>query len=471
MIHSRLNRFAATLILLLSCLPLHAAPALAGRTDEEEAKRLFERAEAYVLNISEGEYSYGYLQFYWKRAQANFDRIVRVYPETAVAKSILSGDAKLGHFEPEYFRDRVLPRVEVKKLGAYDAVNCAILLQNLDQSRWDQRRLLAQDKIIEVLARQQRWNEALIFPVRNQEATRKLLTVYRIAAHFDQPKVTARLREKADPQLLAQFASLDAEGIVYLGKPRELLDTLLKENASREVALAALRAIITRELLIENPPLKLSESTKGITTTHFALLNLEVRDNVRAFALKHFPPDDPQVAGELERWVAGQGREPRSNATHAVQAEYLTYLVRKRLFKEAESFLLQSGTHPALDLRKMHIRRLAEAGEAGQARALLGTLALSGAAADDAEFELFSGVMESFQVRLAVHPGTFADIPISDPCLLAAIIMDWSLTPNRLIRGAAPWDAVVFKYLPGFENLPLPESDEVGKAAAILKPY
>jgi hypothetical protein len=49
--------------------------------------------------------------------------------------------------------------------------------------------------------------------------------------------------------------------------------------------------------------------------------------------------------------------------------------------------------------------------------------------------------------------------------------MDWSLTPNRSIRGAAPWDSVVYRYQPGFENLPLPLSKEVGEASATERPF
>ena len=41
-----------------------------------EAARLYAEANAYVTNMAEGQYSYSYLQFYWKRAQANVDRIL-----------------------------------------------------------------------------------------------------------------------------------------------------------------------------------------------------------------------------------------------------------------------------------------------------------------------------------------------------------------------------------------------------------
>jgi hypothetical protein len=49
--------------------------------------------------------------------------------------------------------------------------------------------------------------------------------------------------------------------------------------------------------------------------------------------------------------------------------------------------------------------------------------------------------------------------------------MEWSLTPNRSIRGAAPYDTVVQKFLPGYANIPAPKSDAVRDAASALKPY
>ena len=65
----------------------------------------------------------------------------------------------------------------------------------------------------------------------------------------------------------------------------------------------------------------------------------------------------------------------------------------------------------------------------------------------------------------------FSELPISDPCVMATAIMEWSLTPNRSQRGATPWDAVVTRFAGGFEKLPMPKSAAVGDAASTLKPY
>jgi hypothetical protein len=468
----RLHRLVTTfLILSLSAAALRAGSTVWDRGDEAEAQRLFERAQAYVANLSEGEYSYNYLQFYWKRAQSNLDRILRAYPTTSVARDLKSGQVKIGSFNSVYFKDRVLPRVEVKKLGAYDAVNCAIFLYNLDQSRWDESRLHAQDRIIEVLARQQRWNEALIFPVRSDEKTRKTLTIYRIAAHFNQPKITKLLREKADDSLKPALAALDAEGIIYLGKPRAELDALLAVNPSPSVRLAALRAMVTRELWIAHPPAKISDETKGIGRTHFSLLNLQVRDDVRAAAARFFPAGAPEAKTEVDRLSAGLGLRPVSGAPASVLEAHLAYLIRGYKLREADDWLASLPQKVRESLQTSLAKLLAEAGEKDRGREILKSLGLQGRESDLAELDVFIGEMESLQKRLTVKPATFATLPISDPCLVASAIMEWSLTPNRQLRGAAPWDSVVFRFLPGFENLPLPESDEVARAAALLKPY
>ena len=79
--------------------------------------------------------------------------------------------------------------------------------------------------------------------------------------------------------------------------------------------------------------------------------------------------------------------------------------------------------------------------------------------------------MSSTEVPLVVKERTFAELPITDPCVMAVAIMDWSLTPNRSQRGATPWDAVVTKFSGGFENLPKPKSAAVSDAASTVKPY
>ena len=62
---------------LAAVLPARAAnpDGSTAEAGNAEAARLYSEANAYVTNMAEGAYSYAYLQFYWKRAQANVDRI------------------------------------------------------------------------------------------------------------------------------------------------------------------------------------------------------------------------------------------------------------------------------------------------------------------------------------------------------------------------------------------------------------
>jgi hypothetical protein len=124
--------------LLLAALslsgPLRAAN-LDGSSPEvgnAEAVRLYVEANDFVTNMAERQYSYDYLQFYWKRAQSNIDRIRRVYPDSPTSQSLARGDLKIGPYPLDYFKERVLYDLELKRVGAYDDVNCAIFLYGLD---------------------------------------------------------------------------------------------------------------------------------------------------------------------------------------------------------------------------------------------------------------------------------------------------------------------------------------------------
>ena len=132
---------------LLSLLAL--APALLGpleaenldgsspKAGNEEAARLYSEANDFVSSMAEGDYSYAYLQFYWKRAESNVDRVRRVYADSPTAQAMARGELKLGPYALDYFKDRVLYNLELKRLGALDDVNCAIFLYGRDAKRSD----------------------------------------------------------------------------------------------------------------------------------------------------------------------------------------------------------------------------------------------------------------------------------------------------------------------------------------------
>ncbi len=88
----------------------------------QEAVRLYDEANDFVTNMAERQYSYDYLQFYWKRAQSNIDRIRRVYPDSPMAQELARGDKMVGPYKLDYFKERVLYNLELKRVGAYDDV-------------------------------------------------------------------------------------------------------------------------------------------------------------------------------------------------------------------------------------------------------------------------------------------------------------------------------------------------------------
>ena len=133
-----------TRIRLLSLLlTLLALPSVRGMDDldgsplkvgNEEAARLYRESNDFVSSMAEGSYSYSYLQFYWKRAQSNIDRVRTVYPNSPTALALKRGELKVGPYELGYFKDRVLYNLELKRLAAFDDVNCAIFLYGREES-------------------------------------------------------------------------------------------------------------------------------------------------------------------------------------------------------------------------------------------------------------------------------------------------------------------------------------------------
>jgi hypothetical protein len=96
----------ATLALLGTTIPFVAATP----DDDAEAQRLYDRANDYVNSITEDGYSYSYLQFHWKRSQANIDRILEVYPETPNRQGGEIRPAQARALRPRLFpRSRALP--------------------------------------------------------------------------------------------------------------------------------------------------------------------------------------------------------------------------------------------------------------------------------------------------------------------------------------------------------------------------
>ncbi|HMD60796.1 MAG TPA: hypothetical protein VKG78_05175, partial [Opitutaceae bacterium] len=437
---------------LAALAPLEAAnldgsPADVGNA---EAARLYAEANAYVSNMAEGQYSYAYLQFYWKRAQSNVDRARRVYPDSPTARALGRGELKLGPYDLDYFRDRVLYNLELKRLGAYDDVNCAIFLYGLDPNRNDALRDEALSDILEVLARRQRWEEALRFPVLGVHRPLLLRSIFRIAAFYDQPATVKKLTDGSAPaeRQAAGFDPIQAEAMALLGKPRAGLYRFVDEHPGREVRIAALRGIVERAALIRRIEMRSIPQGESIQTVHLVVQNLSLRDDVPAAAARLFKDSPDGAAPLLAVHSASLGASPGPGSPIEARLAYLRFLADAGRMDEVGSYDrgydLDRETMRACQLKAIEL--YAEAGQMEKAEKIRKEFAGRGAAdANDAGLAEFRGRMDSTEVPLVAREKTFSDLPIADPCVLATAIMDWSLTPNRSQRGATPWDAVIFK--------------------------
>lgn len=478
-------------LLLAACSGANQADRAAAQA--AEAEKLYRRAEDYVTRLVEGDYSYAYMQFYWKRAQANVDRILRSYADTPTGARLKGGELKLGPYELTYFRDRVLPWLEIKRLAASDEVYCSIFLYNTDESRWDETRLNAMERIIEVLSRRKRWGEALIFPILPEYRPRLLASYFRVAARFNQEKVADDLLEAATPEEQAALYPLLGNALAVRGVDRADIAAFLDEHPEDAVKRGVLAGMTERELKIQRAA-ALRIPLKDLLIQGGALEEPEARDDVDAVARQFFPDGNLEASRLLAEYRAGLGDLAAARAIAGaarlrdrtgIYLAHLDYLAAFEKYDELAAFPKQTELPP--DQRRQCELKIVELlGRSGRvsdserARDEYlktyasddSTSAEGPAKADLAWLAWFRGRMQATgENQLVVRADTFAALLIKDPCVLAEAIMEWSLTPNRSQRGASPWDAVVMKFAGGFENLPEPKSKEVQKAASELRPY
>ena len=470
------------LSLLLAAIAISTAARAAnldGSTPEvgnAEAVRLYREANEFVLNMHEGEYSYSYLQFYWKRSQSDIDRIRRVYAESPTAKSLERGELKVGPYSLEYFRDHLLYNLELKRLGAYDDVNCAIFLYGRDETRNDAKRDEALANIVEVLARRQRWEEALRFPVLEAHRPLLLSSIYRIAAFYGVDGMVKKIYRLATPaeRLAGNFDALTAEGMALQGKPRSDLFQFIFDHPTDAVRKGAMEGIIQREILIRRMERLHISFSNTIQTVHMVVLNTSLRDDVAAIAPKVFNGSLDAAQPQLETYLAAEGTAPASASGTEAHLAYIQYLADSGRMDAVATYIsdnrLSGKARRACALKVIEMD--AEAGllpEADKARVAFSADFTPGA--DDAGLAEFRGRINSSEAPFVAREKSFADLPISDPCVMATAIMEWSLSPSRSQHGATPWDAVVFRFAGGFDGLPKAKSAAVGDAASTLKPY
>ncbi len=475
---TRFRLLAVVVAALASWTPLPAANLdwSSPSAGNAEAARLYAEANDYVSTMSEGSYSYAYLQFYWKHAQADVDRARRVYPDSPTAHAIVRGELKLGPYSLDYFKERVLFDLERKRLAAFDDVNCAIFLYGLDEKRDDPVREKALSSILEVMARRQRWGEVMAFPVLDEHRPLLLRSVFRVAADYDQkPIVESMLKEiTAGEQKLAGFDPILAEAQALLGKPRSELYRFVDTHPDPEVRIAALRGVVERAVAIHRKEALRLSLGDSIPEEHFTVQRLGVRDDVADVARRLFPVNPDAAAPLLAVYSAAMGRRPGPSVPVEAHLAYMRYLADLERLDQVTAYPGESGLSGE-DRRGCELKAIELTAEAGltaaadRARKEFG--ARGAAEADQAGLAEFIGQMDSTKVRLVVREKTLAGLPISDPCVLAIAIMDWSLSPNRSQRGATPWDSIVTKVAGGFDNLPEPDSTAVSEAASAVKPY
>lgn len=441
--------------------------------NETEARMLYDRANDFVSSIEEGGYSYSYLQFHWKRAQSNIDRVLRVYPDTATGRALKAGQLKVGPYDLAYFKDRVLPRLEEKRIAAFDSINCAIFLAETRGESWDEPRRQAVVRILEALSRQKRWNEALKFPVLDSDRFLKHATVFRIAARFEQQDLVKQLIEVTPKESLPQIHAILGEALALRGLPRTEIAALLDKDPSDVVKLGVLSGMIQREVQIQRAA-ALRLPANRLMLIGDVLKRPEVRDDVNAVAKTFFPSGGAAPADLLAQYRAALGERPAAGASPATHLAYLEHLGASEKFDELSAYpgklRWPKPDQATLDLKVIEL--FAQAGRLPDSNRFRTAYAASGdASADAATLAQFRGQMNSTEAPLTIHEKSFATLPFKDPCVLALAMMEWSLTPNRSIRGAAPYDAVVHKFAPGFENLAAAKSTAVRDAANTQKPY
>jgi hypothetical protein len=474
----RISLLCLVLPALLAASPLRAAnlDGSSAADGDAEAARLYERANDYVSNMHEGGYSYAYLQFYWKRAQSNIDRIRQVYPDSPTAKALARGDLKIGPYPLDYFRERVLYNLETKQLGAFEDINCAIFLFSLDTKRSDAVRDRARLEIVEALSHRQRWEEALRFPVPDSQRAQLHAAVFRVAVFDDHPEMVEKLT-RTTPQSMrdaAGFSAILAEGMALQGKPRSELYAFLVSHPEADVRRAALKGVIERDeaiRLLERLRIPVDASIK---TSHFLVENEFLRDDVPAVATQIYGGDLDAAAPQLAAYFASTGRAPASAASVEAHTAYMDYLFSSGRLDAAATYVrdnnLRAEARRACELKMIGL--YAEGGQMPEAEKARKAFAPAfSPAADEAALAEFMGRLDMPKAPVVAYAKTFADLPITDPCVLATAIMEWSMSPDRSQRGATPWDAVVQRYAGGFDNLPKPKSSAVSEAASTLKPY
>ena len=465
----------SSLLLVSLATPVVASREIGPFTGPEadaEATRLYERANDFINNVAEGKYSYAYIQFHWKRAGANIERVLHSYPSSSAAKKIQLNELMLGPFPHLYYKERVLPRLEEKKVAAFDAINCAIFLSNLENNRDEGARHELLAEIINTLCRQQRWSEALGYPVLDEERAWLWQIVTQKAVVYHNRKIADELLTNTSKENLPALLAIIGESLAFRGDTlKELEAFLTKYSENENLRSAVFAGLVRREIQIQRAR-ELKRPLAGLYDGVDAIQKPEQTIDLAAFLQTiTVGPWQPEAHRNYARYLAVLGRltEARSLVEPAEQlmlvTAYAEYLVATEEYGQALAlptvFKLTSADATAY---RLHLIKLLA--QAGRETELASTRTLLPAnLAAQAVHQEWHGRILSIQNQLVVREHTFALIPLADPNLLGRLICEWSLTPNRNLRGAAPWDAVVYKFASGYAQLPPPKDKNKMEAA------
>jgi len=439
-------------------------------TKEAEAQRLYERADLAVRKIGEGQYSYAYINFHYNQALANIERIRIAYPETGVGEKVRRKELPLGKFTLDHFENVVLVQLGDMKEATESVVNCAIYLHTLPEAdRAESRQALA--LILETLCRLVRSDEALIFPTLPEDNLFARETIIKTIARYLQGGISLSLVRAASEEDRPFLAAAYVEGLAVGGLSLVEIEDIAEpyKSAGQMVELAALRGMIERENQIyrdQYDKVKQERERTARLAAKAPALTSEpgkdepVRYDVPAFyAAKFGPTPPPPAAALLAGFKALRGDIDGARA-----------LVKNLGDSAKQSVLHSYYEHLGLIGRlngQETLHRDFGLSQAGMARATCSLVEFLGQNANyveasavqtagNIEFPGFRdhltraywrGRFYSRTELFYLDAKTVPAMDIKDPAVCAQVLLDWFLSPNRLLKGSS-WgaDAIVFKY-------------------------
>jgi hypothetical protein len=437
---------------------------------EAEAQRLYDRADLMVRKISEGEYSYDYINFHYQQAMKNIDRILLEYPDTAYGRKVAQGEVNLGPYTIEHFRTALLAQLGDMKEATESVVNCAIYLYDLPEANpADSHLALAQ--ILETLCRLVRSDEATIFPTQPQDQLYAQETIVRVVAEYAQHDLALSILEGADAPQQPALAAAYGEGLAVGGSKLSALNELADQypTPGKTVEIGILRGMVERERLFyrdqfdqvkQKRDREARQALEKSGKTPAAPKEAAVRYDVPAFYREKFGDHPP--AGAVAVYASllaleGQLDDARALVAHTDEADLVTVI--QNYYEHL------SLTGELTGQENLH-RQLGISGD-NEARCELKLVELLAENARYAEADKLEhagmeefpkfhdqfvrsrmrGVFYSRVDLFYLNAKTIPSLDIKDPAVAAEVLLDWFLSPNRLLKGSS-WgaDAIIFKY-------------------------